>query len=175
MIDWIKSAELNNRTVDELKVRFEVHPKSHKKVWRICEGCGDERPVKFMDRYKLCLSCAVLRRWEDKTGRDKFENAATKRWSDPSERDAQSDRLKEYNEDPEVRGIRSTKLKNSDAMKIAIENQIGGNDIVKHHYIYDHSDLSKYTMKVIRSKHMKIHVWMKKTGIIVPHINITKE
>ena len=47
----------------------------------------------------------------------------------------------------------------------------GGQDIVYHHYIYDHSDLTKYTMKMTRSAHTKLHNMMHKTGIEVPHIN----
>ena len=33
----------------------------------------------------------------------------------------------------------------------------------------------KYTMKVTRSKHTKIHHWMRKSGIEIPHINVTEE
>lgn len=50
-----------------------------------------------------------------------------------------------------------------------------GEDIIKHHYIYDHANPEKYTMEVMKSKHAKIHWWMKKAGMIVPHINITEE
>lgn len=60
---------------------------------------------------------------------------------------------------------------NSEAMKIAIENQIGGHDIVKHHNIYDHDDLSKYTIKMARSDHSRLHRNMRFLGIKVPHIN----
>ena len=35
-------------------------------------------------------------------------------------------------------------------MRVAIENQIGGHDIIGHHYIYDHANPEKYTMKVVR-------------------------
>jgi len=47
----------------------------------------------------------------------------------------------------------------------------GGEDIVNHHYIYDHKNPEKYTMKVTRSKHAKIHSWMRKAEMVVPHIN----
>lgn len=47
-----------------------------------------------------------------------------------------------------------------------------GQQIVKHHYIYDESDLSKYTTEMTRSKHAIIHAAMRKEGIMVPHINI---
>jgi len=46
------------------------------------------------------------------------------------------------------------------------------NGFVFHHYIYDHSDLSKYTTKMTRSRHTWLHNLMRRVGIIVPHINI---
>ena len=52
-----------------------------------------------------------------------------------------------------------------------IKSMCGGNDIIEHHYIYDHSDLSKYTMKMTRSAHTRLHNLMRKAGIKVPHIN----
>lgn len=54
----------------------------------------------------------------------------------------------------------------------AIKDMCGGDDICNHHYIYDESDLSKYTMKMTRSAHARLHWLMKKANIIVPHINI---
>jgi hypothetical protein len=48
----------------------------------------------------------------------------------------------------------------------------GGDDIIKHHYIYDESDLSLYTIEMTRAKHTEIHHAMRREGIIVPHINI---
>lgn len=49
-----------------------------------------------------------------------------------------------------------------------------GKQIVKHHYIYDESDLTKYTTEMTRAKHAQIHAAMRKEGIIVPHINIKR-
>lgn len=66
----------------------------------------------------------------------------------------------------------SKSLKNSEAAKAQSDKMRGGNDICEHHYIYDHSDLSKYTMKMTRSKHTYIHNLMRKAGIVVPHINM---
>lgn len=99
---------------------------------------------------------------------------------------------------PEHNAKISTGIRNSDAVKAKNNAQIGvplpsehcaaiiegqeesgmferqrsGNDIVNHHYIYDHSDLSKYTMKMTRSAHFRLHNNMRKAGIKVPHINI---
>lgn len=50
--------------------------------------------------------------------------------------------------------------------------QRGGYDTVKHHYIYDHSDLSLNTIQMTRSDHMKLHRLLQKLSYIVPHINI---
>lgn len=73
--------------------------------------------------------------------------------------------------DPDTVKKQSRSMKNSTLARNESERQRGGNDVVDHHYIYDHSDLTKYTMKVTRSKHAKIHAWMRKSGIKVPHIN----
>ncbi len=61
-------------------------------------------------------------------------------------------------------------MKNSDAVKAFR----GGNDIVNHHYIYDESDLSKYTTKMTRSHHTWLHNLFRKLGYIVPHVNIIR-
>ena len=76
-----------------------------------------------------------------------------------------------YKNNPEAAIIRGEAIRVSEAHKIASEDMRGGNDIINHHYIYDHANPEKYTMKVTRSKHVKIHWWMKKAGIVVPHIN----
>ena len=59
----------------------------------------------------------------------------------------------------------------SDAVKANADRMRGGNDLVNHHYIYDHANPELYTMKVTRAKHTQIHNWMRKAGIVVPHIN----
>ena len=58
MINWNESAKLNNCTVDELKAYFEKFPKSNKKIIRICDGCGGERKLCFVDHTDLCFKCA---------------------------------------------------------------------------------------------------------------------
>lgn len=50
--------------------------------------------------------------------------------------------------------------------------QRGGDDIVNHHYLYDHSDLSLNTIQMTRSDHMRLHRLLQKLKYIVPHINI---
>lgn len=76
-----------------------------------------------------------------------------------------------------------TKKKISDSVRVAweehpethvegIKKQCGGDDICDHHYIYDHSDLTKYTMKMTRSRHTWLHHLFRRAGISIPHINI---
>ena len=48
----------------------------------------------------------------------------------------------------------------------------GGNDLVTHHYIYDHGDMSLNTVQMTRSDHARLHMLLKKLNYIVPHINI---
>ncbi len=51
----------------------------------------------------------------------------------------------------------------------------GGNDLVNHHYLYDHADLSLNTVQMTRSDHGKLHRLLQKLAYIVPHINVKGE
>ena len=51
------------------------------------------------------------------------------------------------------------------------EKQRGGNDLINHHYIYDHSDLKLNTIQMTRSDHTSLHNLLRKLGYKVPHIN----
>ena len=75
---------------------------------------------------------------------------------------------------PEHCAALSAARRNSDAVKDAAKRQRGGHDIVEHHYIYDHNDLSKYTTEMTRSQHSRLHLLMRRAGIKVPHINVKK-
>lgn len=209
MIDWIKSAELNNCTIEWLKDWFEKYPSSNKKVWRICEGerCNDKREVSFYAITELCKKCAAntpehlnlrsklstqyyvdhpeagkahskyLTQWyiDHPEEREARKLGSNDQWDDQETRNDQSKRKIEYWSDPTNRDAQSERITNSESCKAEHERQRGGNDLVDHHYIYDHSDLSKYTMKVTRKKHTLIHHWMRKAGIKIPHINIKSE
>ena len=52
--------------------------------------------------------------------------------------------------------------------------QRGGKDGIQHHYIYDDSDPSKYTIGMTRSDHTSLHRLLQKLGYIIPHINHQK-
>ena len=71
---------------------------------------------------------------------------------------------------PEHCAALSEALKNSDAHKAASEKERGGNDLVTHHYIYDHNDLSLNTVQISRKDHSRLHRLLKKLGYVVPHI-----
>jgi hypothetical protein len=186
MIDWKKSAELNNMGTDKLKMRFAKYPNSNKCIISICDNCGLKRKGQFNQYRDLCRMCSIrtfevreaarlktIEQFSTQKARDDQSNriiehnknhpetrkansaAATKRWSDQTERDTQAERLI-----------------NSEAHKSNIENQRGGIDIVQHHYIYDHADLSKNTVGITRSDHTSIHQLFIRIGYIVPHINM---
>jgi hypothetical protein len=76
---------------------------------------------------------------------------------------------------PETRAAISKAHVESDAAKAESKRQRGGNDICKHHYIYDHNDLSKYTIKMTRKEHTILHNNVRALGIKVPHINTGHE
>jgi len=58
MINWEKSAKINDTTVETLQEYFVRYPKSNKRVVVICERCGEEREVRYDARKPLCGSCA---------------------------------------------------------------------------------------------------------------------
>ena len=108
MIDYEKSAELNECTVEELKARFIKYPGSNKKVVAICEGCGIERDLSF-NRYKeLCHKCAL----NTPEYRERRSAIAKRTWSTPGAQDNASKIKKQFYKDhPEAKEIQSEKLK----------------------------------------------------------------
>ena len=76
---------------------------------------------------------------------------------------------------PERCAAMSEGLKNSDAVKANGDKMRGGNDLVTHHYIYDHDDLSLNTVQMTRSDHQKLHRLLQKLGYIIPYINVIGE
>jgi len=221
MIDWNKSAKLNNITVDDLKEYFDRFPGSHKRIIAICEcDCCEhkEREISFGAYTDLCRSCSQKKShrtteskaiqskasnkmyYDDPTIKERISSGLKrihkidptiaqrmseshkKRYEDPEERRKTGEAGKiARDKDPDIvrRQMISIKKTHNDhpelwkteAMKHSSDKQRGGNDIVRHHYIYDHNDLSKYTTKMTRSKHTKIHRAMQKIGIQIPHIN----
>lgn len=58
-INWERSAEINNISINELRIYFEKFPNSQKHVIRICVDCGDEKEIIFGNgNADRCASCA---------------------------------------------------------------------------------------------------------------------
>lgn len=148
-----------------------------------CESCGEYRSIR-QDSYRdLCRSCSIKARFEDPKERETISKTLFGRHLSLKHRDAISEGLKNSDTIKARIGIHlpsrwrnkiSDGIKESDAHKIAVERQRGGNDIVNHHMIYDHSDLTKNIMPMTRSMHMRLHRLFQKHKIEIPHINIEK-
>lgn len=167
LIDWNKSSELNGCNIDELKEYLVKHPKSRKRIITVCDNCGSERDVAFQSYRNLCHKCSHNTPTHKKT----MSEILTKRYTNQSERDDQSRRaIKRYTNKSE-RDAQSIRMTESNAIKVNIDKMSGGNDIIKHHYIYDHSDLSLNVVQMTRSDHMKLHGLLRRLGYIIPHID----
>ena len=94
MIDYAKSAKMNETTVEELKAWFYEYPRSGKMVVAICDGCGGERNAHFYQYHEMCLKCTRA----TPEYRELKSKIAIKQWSDPNtRRDAGIDRFGENN------------------------------------------------------------------------------
>ena len=62
MINWEKSAKINNCDINDLKLKFEKFPKSSKNIIINCDKCGKERKCHKKDYRSLCGSCACKNR-----------------------------------------------------------------------------------------------------------------
>lgn len=158
---------------------------SNKKVVCICDCCEDERESRFYQIRDLCHTCGNA----TPETRDRRSKSAIKHRNKPGVREEMSDRLTQwYIDHPEARKLaklkadeqwdsqdarnaQSGRITNSPAMKIEHERQVGGMDIVNHHYIYDHSDLSLNTVQMTRSDHARLHHLLNRLGFKIPHIN----
>ena len=62
MIDWEKSAKLNNMGIEALKARFSRFPGSGKKVVAICDNpeCNESRLVEYKSYRSLCVKCVQI-------------------------------------------------------------------------------------------------------------------
>lgn len=162
MIDYKKSAELNNCSIKELKVRFKKFPHSQKKIVAICEVCKQERLLTFSDYNDLCQSCATVKSHVDHPNMGIGSSKRMKGENNPMKNvkvvEKVKKSLKKYRENhPEANKKQSELLKNSTKHKISVEKQRGGNDIVTHHIAYDFARPEALTVKITRSFHGRIH------------------
>lgn len=202
---------------------------SDKKVWSVCNGCGNGRWSIFSSYRDLCGSCSSKKRASDPEWRKVKSDQMKKTCNDPEWQKRQSGALKRYYiENPEVRDIIAKTLiqwnkghpeageahsewmkqhfidnpeigkdhsdfmidwfskpenrkkmsearLNSNAAQELYDMMRGGNDIVKHHFIYDHSNPKNHTIEITRSQHSAHHQWMIRAGLEVTHINVTEE
>jgi hypothetical protein len=190
-INWAETIKLYNISEIELKEYFDKYPGSNKKVVVSCDNpkCKNfDRIVVYQMRRSLCRMCAQKKRFEDLLEHEKYSRSQKKRYENPEERKKTSEvMIKTHIDDPTIseRKAKSQKIrwenpeehrKTAKSVKNFYDTlDDPGQQIVRHHYIYDESDLSKYTMEMTRSKHMKIHQAMRKEKIEIPHINIMKE
>lgn len=156
---------------------------STKPIIVICDVCGEYRSIRKDSYRDLCRSCSIKNRFKDPVEREKVSKTLSGRQLSQKHRNAISDGLKNSDNIKARIGAPRTQdccnrisesMKKSNSHKVASENQRGGHDIIKHHMIYDHSDLAKNTLPMTRSTHTKLHRLFQKYGIEIPHINIQK-
>lgn len=169
----------------------EVRDVEYKGYRDVCNACAMKK--RFVDDLTIgSRQGASLRQRhiDDPTLSQTLSDAANRRWADPEARIAESARMVQYYidhpeavekardvaieqwADPTAREIQSETLKASDLMHIESDRQRGGDDIVEHHFIYDHQNPSNHTVQITRSEHTAHHHWMNRAGLEVPHINI---
>jgi hypothetical protein len=192
MIDWEKSAKLNNCSVVELQMWFDKYSSSSKRIIAICDNpkCKKEREMNYQNYRSLCLICSQT---DEK--RKKLSIAQKKRYEDPLEHEKSSNAQKKYCKDNPI--SKEQREKQSKVMQQLYENPLARKKtsdagikrfknllerekmskavigtLVKHHYIYDFSDWNKYTILITRAEHNTIHANLKRAGLEVPCINI---
>ena len=149
-----------------------LKPQSHKKVWAVCEDCDKGRWTIFYLYRPVCASCAAKKKEFSPEHRKNISIAKTGIPHSEETKSLMSTlKIQFHIDNPDAGKEQGERLRNSDVMRMANENQRGSDYIIKHHYIYDRANPEKYTMKVTRDKHAKIHMWMRKAGIKVPLIN----
>ena len=107
MIDWKKSADLNNTTVRKLKTWFKKYPSSGKKVVRICNSCGRNDKRYFYAVGDLCHKCGH----NTSEHRKNQSKNTTRQYSTQKARDEQTERLNQYHVDnPGVARVMSDRM-----------------------------------------------------------------
>lgn len=150
MIDWIKSAKLNNCSVEELKVWFDKYPCTRKHIIAICDGvgCGKEREIRYRTYRDLCHSCghktekfcenqrqAQLGKTHSDETKEKIGRASLERMPSHETREKQR------------QGVLKYYAEMSDTKK----------QIVGHHIAYDFDRPEAFVVKITKSFHSSIH------------------
>lgn len=139
----------------------DLKSKSGKRVWDNCNRCGRGRWVAMQYSDRLCKHCApsIALKGVPKPPRSKSHCEAISKAHTGVSRKPFSDATKAI--------MSENQMDNKNNM-YGIR---GGNDIVEHHYIYDHANPENHTVSITRSEHASHHAWMIRSGIEVPHIN----
>ena len=154
----------------------DLKPNSSKRVWANCDDCDKGRWVPMGGYCDLCRSCSQKGKRNHSFGRKhspehiaKIAISVTDYYSNQSNCDVLSASRKRYLinnpeaqknlyiDNPELRDKMSNAIKNSDAHKAAIENMIGGEDLVWHHIAYDFGNPDALRIRIIRKFHGRIH------------------
>lgn len=152
----------------------------------LCRTCTTKKAREDDPTIVQRISETTFKRFEDPLEREKTSIGVKKAHVDDptiSERQSKAQK-KSYQDDPtrsprQIKNIKKTHLDNpsigqriGEAMsKHYAEMDDPGQEIVNHHYLYDHDDLSLNTVKMVRSDHGKLHALLRKLEYKVPHIN----
>ena len=171
----------------------ELSRSSGKRVWCNCELCGNGRWLRKCHHSDICRNCAstlsMTIEVKNKISESLIGHDVTQTTRDKIAYTLigykHTEKAKKNMTDSKIghdtSQMTSDKISNSVKIaykeypkthKDAIDNMCGGNDIVDHHYIYDHSDISKFTMKMTRSHHTWLHHLLRRANINMLHINI---
>ena len=77
--------------------------------------------------------------------------------------------------DDHVAAILRSWREHPEAWDESSEKMRGGNDIINHHFVYDHDNPDQHIVEITRSQHSAHHAWMIRSGLEVPHFNVTEE
>lgn len=169
---------------------------SGKRVWANCDECGKGRWMKMQDYNRnsgLCNRCARSGVNNGMFGKKHHSETLAKIVKSANERSpesiaamaktktgvplspetcaAMSKASLGVPKSPEHCAAIKKGRENSDAVKAQYESMRGGNDICKHHFIYDHNHPENHTIEITRAEHASHHAWMQRNGLEVPHIN----
>lgn len=160
-----KSAKLRPPITDETRAKLS-RPKSDEHKLTISKAKTGVPREPFSDEWKAAMSASQIERCKDP---EEIE-----RRSKMTSGENNGMHGKNHSEESIIKMRESAKDKHG-GDKNGMYGVCGGMDIVQHHYIYDESDLSKYTVGITRSDHMRLHRLLQKLGYIVPHINVKED
>ena len=158
MIDEQRTLEIYGYTSDELK------PQSHKRVVAVCDICGLYRDLSKQDYRDVCKICIM--------GTEEMIEINRRSHIDQIVSDKTRKKISESTKGIPKSDFHKKAIQKALLTSLIHQKQIGGDDIVWHHVLYDHSDLLKNRVPMTRRNHSMGHSGLQKLGIEIPHINI---